>query len=45
MVVEYAEGVAETKVDAGRLDECRVPRVDRDPAIGDELQDRSVGQD
>ena len=44
VVVEDAEGVAEAQVDGRGLDVLGIPRRDRDPALLDQAQDRSVGQ-
>ena len=38
------EGVAQAQVDRGQLHVVGVPRVDRDPAGGDQAPDRAVGQ-
>ena len=45
VVVEDAERVAEPQVDARRLHQRRVPRVDPDAARLDEPADRAVGED
>ena len=44
VVVEDPERVAEPQVDARRLDQALVPRVDPDSPVGDELEDRPVGE-
>src|SRR5438034_11455420 len=44
-VVEDAEVAVDADVDARRLEERSVIRIDLDPAVGDEALDRAVGQD
>ena len=44
VVVEHPEGVPEPQVDAGGLDQVRVPRIDADTALADQAQDRPVGE-
>src|SRR5215208_4714346 len=44
-VVEHTEEPVGADVDAGRLDQVLVERVDLDPALGELAADRSVGQD
>ena len=44
MVVEHAEAVPQAQVDARRLHQRRVPRVDRDRAVGHQPADRPVGE-
>jgi hypothetical protein len=45
MVVEDAERVAKAQVDARRLHHRRAPRLDPDPPVAHEAQDRAVGED
>ena len=45
VVVKDPEGVAQSQVDAGGLDEAGIPGVDPDLAVLHQLQDRRVGQD
>ena len=45
IVVKHPERVPKAQVDARGLDELRVPGIDADPALLDQLQDRAVGQD
>jgi hypothetical protein len=44
VIVEDAERTAEPEVDASRLDQRRVPRLDPDPAVADQAEDRPVGE-